>query len=111
MSEPAPLPQSEVDELRRGLIESLLALERASDPLERVAAARSAREDAEVIERSTVRQARAEGASWAKIGAVFGLTKQGAQQRFAGARARSNPGKTPSTSSTEPDSTASASTD
>jgi len=71
------------DELRRRLTESLLAVERADTALDRVAAAREARLTAERLEAAVLRDARAEKISWAKIGAAYGLTKQGAQQRFS----------------------------
>ena len=44
--------------------------------------ARLARESAERDERTALREARSAGASWARIGELYGLTKQGAQQRF-----------------------------
>lgn len=44
--------------------------------------AREARELAEAAERDAVVAARDAGASWARIGELYGLTKQGAQQRF-----------------------------
>jgi len=45
-------------------------------------AARLARESADIAESLAVREARRAGASWARIGELYGLTKQGAQQRF-----------------------------
>lgn len=59
----------------------------ADEPLARLAAARRIRDLADQLERDTVRTARESGVSWSKIGAVYGLTKQGAQQRFAKVRA------------------------
>ena len=50
--------------------------------LGRLDSARSARESAEVAERAAVVAAREAGVSWARIGELYGLTKQGAQQRF-----------------------------
>lgn len=44
--------------------------------------ARRAREAADSAELAAVREARRAGASWARIGELYGLTKQGAQQRF-----------------------------
>ena len=70
------------DELRRKLIESLLAFERADTELDQLAAAREARELADALEFVGIRRARDARVSWAKIGVVYGLTKQGAQQRF-----------------------------
>lgn len=45
-------------------------------------AARLAREAADAAESAAVRDARTAGASWSRIGELYGLTKQGAQQRF-----------------------------
>ena len=45
-------------------------------------AARQAREAADLAEHAAVREARRAGASWSRIGELYGLTKQGAQQRF-----------------------------
>ncbi|MEN2738804.1 hypothetical protein ABCS02_13520 [Microbacterium sp. X-17] len=66
----------------RDLAHAVKALQGARDPLESLAAARDLREAAELAERDAVSAARAGGASWATIGKVYGLTKQGAQQRF-----------------------------
>ncbi len=51
-------------------------------PLEALAAARGEREAAELREQAAVIDARAAGVSWSRIGELYGLTKQGAQQRF-----------------------------
>lgn len=69
-------------ELRRRLMADLIELERAEAPLAAVERVRVARERAEALEAAVLAGARAERVSWAKIGAVYGLTKQGAQQRF-----------------------------
>lgn len=58
------------------------AIEAISDPTARVEASRLARERFEQLEREQVRQLRRSGATWSAIGALYGLTKQGAQQRF-----------------------------
>ena len=58
------------------------AAEHVAPPLERLEAARAERESAELAERDAVAAARAAGISWARIGQLYGLTKQGAQQRF-----------------------------
>lgn len=81
--EPSSLdsPQSSA-ELRRQITEALLAVERAESELERVAAVRTVRELAEALEFRAIRHARDARTSWSKIGGVYGLTKQGAQQRF-----------------------------
>ena len=54
----------------------------SGDPLARLDAARALREAAEELEASAIRNARRSGATWSAIGALYGLTKQGAQQRF-----------------------------
>lgn len=56
--------------------------------LKAVRVARKAREKAERAELDAVTAARAAGASWTRIGEVYGLTKQGAQQRFKPAAPR-----------------------
>lgn len=52
------------------------------DPLAAVDSARRLREAADGLELSLVEQARDAGYTWKDIGALYGLTKQGAQQRF-----------------------------
>lgn len=54
--------------------------------LKALAKARKAREKADAAEAAAVEAARAAGASWTRIGEVYGLTKQGAQQRFKSPR-------------------------
>jgi hypothetical protein len=44
------------------------------------------REAADELEAAQVEAARKAGATWIEIGACYGLTKQGAQQRFRAAR-------------------------
>lgn len=61
---------------------ALRAHQAAGDPLAALDAARVLREEAERLERTAVDAVRAAGTSWSKIGALYGLTKQGAQQRF-----------------------------
>ena len=53
--------------------------------------ARTARRQAEEAEIQAVEQARSAGASWGRIGQVYGLTKQGAQQRFKQLRRQDSP--------------------
>jgi hypothetical protein len=43
---------------------------------------RRIREAAEELEADAIEQARHSGATWREIGSCYGLTKQGAQQRF-----------------------------
>lgn len=54
----------------------------AEEPMGRLDAARRLREAADELEVSQVEAARKAGATWVEIGARYGLTKQGAQQRF-----------------------------
>jgi hypothetical protein len=65
---------------------ALAALDVADEPMSRLEAARRLREAAEELEAAQVEAARKAGATWIEIGACYGLTKQGAQQRFRAAR-------------------------
>jgi hypothetical protein len=65
---------------------ALGALDAADGPMSRLDAARRLREAAEELEAAQVEAARKSGATWIEIGACYGLTKQGAQQRFRAAR-------------------------
>ncbi len=65
---------------------ALAALNVADGPISRLEAARQLREAAEELEAAQVEAARKAGATWNEIGACYGLTKQGAQQRFRAAR-------------------------
>lgn len=65
---------------------ALAALDVADGPMSRLEAARRLREAAEELEAAQVEAARKAGATWIEIGACYGLTKQGAQQRFRGVR-------------------------
>jgi hypothetical protein len=82
---------------------ALGALDAADGPMSRLEAARRLREAAEELEAAQVEAARKAGATWNEIGACYGLTKQGAQQRF---RAAHNQVKAvtaaPGTKKTEP---------
>ena len=64
---------------------ALTAFDDAGDALEALDAARRARTSAEALERDLVKTARTEGHSWADIGSLYDMTKQGAQQRFRAA--------------------------
>ncbi|MCZ2108349.1 MAG: hypothetical protein LC118_02045 [Dehalococcoidia bacterium] len=66
----------------RQLREALNALEAAPDALGSLDAARKVRERSEELEREWVEAARKAGFSWSRIGALYGMSKQGAQQRF-----------------------------
>jgi len=65
---------------------ALSALDAADGPISRLDAARRLREAAEELEAAQADAARKAGATWNQIGACYGLTKQGAQQRFRAAR-------------------------
>jgi hypothetical protein len=65
---------------------ALVALDAADGPMSRLEAARRLREAAEELEAAQVEAARQAGATWIEIGACYGLTKQGAQQRFRAVR-------------------------
>jgi hypothetical protein len=67
---------------------ALAALDAADGPVSRLDAARRLREAAEELEAAQVDAARKAGVMWIEIGACYGLTKQGAQQRFRPARAQ-----------------------
>jgi hypothetical protein len=64
---------------------ALGAFDVADEPMSRLHAARRLREAAEELEAAQVEAARKAGATWSEIGACYGLTKQGAQQRFRAA--------------------------
>jgi hypothetical protein len=68
------------------ILAALGALDAANGPISRLDAARRLREAAEELEAAQVETARKAGATWNEIGACYGLTKQGAQQRFRAAR-------------------------
>jgi hypothetical protein len=62
--------------------QALDALLAPQEPLAALDAARRLREAAEELEATKVEEVRATGVTWTKIGALYGMTKQGAQQRF-----------------------------
>ena len=68
------------------ILAALGALDVADGPISRLEAARRLREAAEELEVAQVEAARKAGATWSEIGACYGLTKQGAQQRFRASR-------------------------
>lgn len=72
--------------LLRRITAALGALDMADGPMSRLDAARRLREAAEDLEAAQIEAARKAGATWNEIGACYGLTKQGAQQRFRAAR-------------------------
>jgi hypothetical protein len=68
------------------ILAALGAFDAANGPISRLDAARRLREAADELEAAQVEAARKAGATWIEIGACYGLTKQGAQQRFRAAR-------------------------
>jgi hypothetical protein len=73
------------------ILAALSALDVADRPISRLDAARRLREAAEELEAAQVEAARKAGATWNEIGGCYGLTKQGAQQRFRPTRHQANP--------------------
>jgi hypothetical protein len=77
---------------------ALSALDTANGTIGRLDAVRRLREAAEELEAAQVEAARKAGVTWIEIGACYGLTKQGAQQRFRAVRNQaktSTPAPTP----------------
>jgi hypothetical protein len=74
------------------ILAALGALDAADGPVSRLEAARHLREAAEELEAAQVEAARKAGATWSEIGACYGLTKQGAQQRFRASRNQAKAG-------------------
>jgi hypothetical protein len=72
--------------LTKRITAALGAFDVADGPMRRLDAARRLREAAEELETAQVEAARKAGATWSEIGACYGLTKQGAQQRFRAVR-------------------------
>jgi hypothetical protein len=72
--------------LRKGTLKqlrrSLEAVAAAPNALEAVRASRRLRDEAEALELEAVIEARRQRATRSEIGAVYGTSKQGAQQRF-----------------------------
>lgn len=66
----------------RQLSKVLASFGEIDDPLARLDAVRRAREQLEALEAGTAAEARAGGATWGEIGALYGVSKQAAQQRF-----------------------------
>jgi hypothetical protein len=78
--------------LVKRMLAALGAFDVADGPMSRLQAARHLREAAEELEAAQVEAARKAGATWSEIGDCYGLTKQGAQQRFRPARNQANDG-------------------
>jgi len=81
--------------LTRRITAALGALDVADGPMSRLGAARRLREAAEELEAAQVEAARKAGATWSEIGSCYGLTKQGAQQRFRTGRNQAEAGTAP----------------
>lgn len=64
------------------LAKALEELQAATSPVDRLDPVRRLREAADKLERAHIDAARAAGLTWSEIGEVYGLSKQGAQQRF-----------------------------
>jgi molybdenum cofactor biosynthesis enzyme len=85
------------------ILAALGAFDAADEPISRLDAARRLREAADELEAAQVEAARKAGATWIEIGACYGLTKQGAQQRFRAARNQAKAvTAAPGTKKTEP---------
>ena len=85
------------------ILAALGALDAADGPISRLDAARRLREAADELEAAQAEAARKAGATWIEIGACYGLTKQGAQQRFRAARNQAKAvTAAPGTKKTEP---------
>jgi hypothetical protein len=72
---------------------ALGAFDAADEPMSRLEAARRLREAAEELEAAQIEAARKAGVTWIEIGARYGLTKQGAQQRFRAVRKTPDSGR------------------
>jgi hypothetical protein len=77
------------------ILAALGAFDVADRPMSRLEASRRLREAAEELEAAQVEAARKAGATWIEIGACYGLTKQGAQQRFRAVRKQASPASKP----------------
>ena len=77
------------------ILAALSAFDVADGPMRRLDAARRLREAAEELETAQVEAARKAGATWLEIGARYGLTKQGAQQRFRAVREQAKAAEPP----------------
>ncbi len=84
------------------MLAALGAFDAADGPMSRLQAARRLREVAEELEAAQVEAARKSGSTWSEIGACYGLTKQGAQQRFRAARNQASARAAESSSKAEP---------
>lgn len=93
---PSPLSSQQRHELQRAIESALIAHAAMSDAPEddadnalRLAAASSAGlQICETLQKEAVQHARRAGRSWAELGALMGITRQAAQQRFAPSASR-----------------------
>ena len=69
----------------RQLAKRLAELAHAKDARERLVLAEEIRSLAVALQNASVAEARQAGLTWTQIGALFGMTKQAAQQRFKNA--------------------------
>ena len=69
----------------RQLAKRLAELTHARDARERLVLAEEIRRLAVALQNASVAEARQAGLTWTQIGALFGMTKQAAQQRFKNA--------------------------
>ena len=81
--------------LVKRILAALGALDAADGPISRLQAARRLREAAEELETAQVEAARKAGITWIEIGECYGLTKQGAQQRFRAVLSKDRGGSRP----------------
>lgn len=71
-----------VSSASRRVAKALTALAALPDPLERLETIHDTRVALERLAQEAVDEARASGATWKQIGALYGISKQAAQQRF-----------------------------
>ncbi len=64
------------------IAKALASLADVPDPMARLDAVRRVREAVERLEQEAAGAARADGATWKRIGELYGVSKQAAQQRF-----------------------------
>lgn len=77
------------------IAKALAALAEVPDPLARLDAIRRVREAVERLEQEAAEAARADGATWKRIGELYGVSKQAAQQRFRRPPAHAGAGDDP----------------
>ena len=65
---------------------ALRAHQQTTEPLQKLKLSQRIREAAEELEAEAIEEARFNGTTWRDIGACYGLSKQGAQQRFKNPR-------------------------